>query len=172
MELALFKITFEFGLRFNESLKSFTKGLELARKIKLKDSISSGCNRIGAIYYEMGDYDKAVKFIEEAIKLDREIGRALHKKVSMLELFACFKNLNKDFNLQKLKELEEGNFIENLDSMDTFLFYCVSGNESYLKKAFELLFENAKNMEEVQSNEYLKFPNSKKIIEEYDKVFK
>ena len=158
--------------RLDESLKSFMKGLELARKIKLKDSISSGCNRIGAIYYEMGDYDKAVKFIEEAMKLDREIGRDLHKKVSMLELFACFKNLNKEFNLQKIKELEEGNFIENLDSRDTFLFYCVSGNESYLKKAYELLFENAENMEEVQSNEYLKFPNSKKIIEEYDKVFK
>ena len=55
------------------------KGLGLARKIKLKDSISSGCNRIGAIYYEMGDFDKAAEFIEEAIKLDEEIGRDLHK---------------------------------------------------------------------------------------------
>ena len=89
--------------RFDESLKSFTKGLVLARKIKLKESISSGCNRIGAVYYEIGDYDKAAKFIEEAIILDKEIGRELHKKVSMLELFACYKNLNKEFDLQKIK---------------------------------------------------------------------
>ncbi len=158
--------------RLEESLKSLMKGLELARKIKLKSSISSGCNRIGAIYYEMGDYDKAVKFIEEAIKLDKEIGRDLHKKVSMLGLFACYKNLNKEFDLQKIKELEKENFIENLDSRDTFLFYYVSGNKSYLKTAYKLLFENAENMEEVDSNKYLKFLNSKKIIEEHDRIFK
>ena len=174
LEISLYSLGhmyFDVG-RFDESLKSFTKGLEIARKTKLKDSISSSCNRIGAVYYEMGDYNNAVKFIEENIKLDREIGRDLHKKASILELFACYKKLNKEFDLQKIKELEKENFIENLESRDTFLFYYVSGNASYLKKAYELLFKNAENMKEVHSQEYLKFPNSKKIIEEYDKVFK
>ena len=74
--------------------------------------------------------------------------------------------------MQKIKELEKENFIENLESRDTFLFYYVSGNASYLKKAYDLLFKNAENMKEIHSKEYFKFPNSKKIIEEYDKVFK
>ena len=161
---------FDMG-RFDESLKSFTKGLELARKTKLKDSISSGCNRIGAIYYEIGDYNKAVEFIEEAIKLNREIGRDLHKKVSMLELFACYKNLNKEFDLQKIKELEKEDFIKNLDCRDTFLFYIVSGNEKHLKTAYELLFKNAENIEEAHKSKYFEFPNSKRIIEEYNEVF-
>ena len=104
--------------------------------------------------------------------LDREIGRDLHKKASILEPFACYKNLNKEFDLKRIKELEKENFIENLESRDTFLFYYVSGNASYLEKAYELLFKNAENMKEAHSEEYLKFPNSKKIIEEYDKVFK
>ena len=75
--------------RLDKLWKSFRKGLELVRKIKLKDSISSDCNRIGAIYHEMGAHYKAMKFIKEAIKLDREIGCDLHRQVSMLELFAC-----------------------------------------------------------------------------------
>ena len=158
--------------RLDEALEALSKGLELARETKLKDSISSGCNRIGAIYYEMGDYSEAVKYIEEAIKLDKEIGRDLHEVVSILELFACYKNLDKNFNLDDIAKLEKDDIIQNLDSRDTYLFYYVTDNEAYLESAYEILMRNVENMEDELRIKYLNFPNSKRIIEKYEKVFK
>ncbi len=156
--------------RLDEALEALSKGLELARETKLKDSISSGCNRIGAIYYEMGDYIEAVKYIEEAIKLDKEIGRDLHEVVSILELFACYKSLDKNFNLDDIEKLEKDDI--NLDSRDTYLFYYVTDNETYLKSAYEILMLDVENMEEELRIKFLNFPNSKRIIEQYKKVFK
>ncbi len=157
--------------RLDESLESLSKGLELARETKLKDSISSGCNRIGAVYFEMGNYTEAIKYIEEAIKLNKEIGRDLHEIVSILELFACYRNLDKEFNLNEIEKLEKDNLIDNLDSRDTFLFYRVTGNETYLKSAYEILLRSVKNMEEVFQEKFLNYPNSKRIIDEYKIVF-
>ena len=161
---------FDIG-KLDESLESLSKGLNLVRKTKLKESISMSCNRIGAIYFEKGNYNEAIKYIKEAIKLNKEIGRDLHEIVSTLELFACYKALHKKFDLDKIEKLEKDDLMENLDSRDTFLFYYISGNEAYLKSAYELLLQSVESMEEGFRNEFLNFPNSKKIIKEYEKVF-
>ena len=161
---------FDIG-KLDESLEFFSKGLKIAKKTKLKENITNCCNRIGAIYFEKGNYTEAVKYINEAIKLNKEIGRDLHKVVSTLELLACYKALDKNFDLDDIKKLEKDNLMENLDSRDTFLFYYVSGKETYLKSAYELLLKSAENMDERFRNKFLNFPNSKKIIKKYEKVF-
>ncbi len=164
--LSLGKLYFDVG-RMEYALESALEGLEIAREIKQFDKISNFSSLIGAIYFDKKNYIEAKKYINETIKLNNKIGREL----PTLSLIACCKALDEEIELEDVKKLEKDYIAKDFNSREAFLLYFVTNKKNYLKTANELLLKSAENVDADFRNEFLHFPSSKKIIEEYQNVF-
>lgn len=112
--------TFLWMGNYNESLKSYLKGLEMFESIQNKVRMIGACTNLGLVYDRIENYDMAIKYYFKALNLYNE-QKALNKP---LEKFSGIISLYNNI----------GNIYENKDNNETAIQYYKKGLKLALEK--------------------------------------
>ena len=153
-----------------KALESFSTAHELGMRMGNKRLIGMNHKMFGWFYYYTGKYHKAIEHLESSLELLKEIPNMNESILfSTGFLFHSYKILGKDFDKNKLKNrIEKAG--DDRDSSLNFILYVLLQEIRYLEIAYDQVMEMAELMDDIFREEFLKHPDSKKIIEEYKKT--
>jgi tetratricopeptide (TPR) repeat protein len=153
-----------------KALESFSTAHELGMRMGNKRLIGMNHKMFGWFYYYTGKYHKAIEHLESSLELLKEIPNMNESILfSTGFLFHSYKILGKDFDKNKLKNrIEKAG--DDRDSSLNFILYVLLQEIRYLEIAYDQVMEMAELMDDIFREEFLKHPDSKKIIEEYKKI--
>ena len=148
---------------------SFVLSQNLIWSVDEKYQISFLLKSIGEIYYQLGDYNKSIEFIEKSLNIYNEIKGINHNPLGILiELYKSYKEVGRTFNNQDIIELTlKKEFIPfNLN----YSLYQLLEDTSYLETAYNQVQELANNLEPDVKAKFLSYPIPAAIVEEWEKV--
>ena len=145
--------------------------LEIREEISHNDGAVDTLYEIGATYYYMENYNKSIKFLEQSIRIIKDLGV---ENSSFADIYIFYYLLCKQTNVKFDKNiiLEIIKKSRNLKFQDNYAIYKLLEKESYLEIAYNQLKELAKKLESNINTEFFTYPIPKKIVKEYNKVFK
>ena len=155
----------------DKALELFFRSSKMNEESGVKPMIARDYNRIGAVYYEKGNYTEAAKFIDDSLSIHKELDEKVHFSITTAHLHICYKHLGKEYDNNELNNFINHFNIDEIPDRDNFILYKVLGNKSCLKAGYNQICKIANAMEDDLKEQFLNYPNSKRIIEEYEKVF-
>jgi len=134
-----------------------------------KEEIAHNSADLGLAYYKLKDYKQAIEEFKSSLSFkNHSEGCTLS---SELEIFInlTYKKYNKKYEtkniLTAIKDM-------TLNYEQNFYIYELLENNLYLKNAYNHLKKEMNNMSTDLSIKFLNYPYPKRIVEEYNKVFK
>ncbi|NIO29210.1 MAG: protein kinase [Candidatus Latescibacteria bacterium] len=79
--------------RYSDALKELRKSIQLANRMKMYHRLSAFYHQISGVYYEQGNYEHAIRFLDKAVKLASNLG---------LIKWAAESKLRMSFNFEKM----------------------------------------------------------------------
>jgi hypothetical protein len=124
---------------------------------------------IGIVHWNKADYDKAEKYLEKSLAIQKEIGLGADDIIwSTTYLYLTYKHLGKEYDEKEIHSLIKET--ENIEFEFNLKLYQLLEDTSYLKSAYNQVQEKANNLEPDVAAKFLSYPIPKAIVEEWEKV--
>jgi transcriptional regulator with PAS, ATPase and Fis domain len=161
-----------------KAIDYYKKALKVAEDNNFEIMIAPMVNNIGAVYEDMGDYNKALEYYRKALDLDAT-QKNHHFRATFLKHIGKMFMKKQEFNMaltylnKSLELFQEHNQLEHVQDIYYLFSQCYKGKEDY-KTALEY-FEKYDEMQESMFSEELKeklsglqqkYEESKKVIQE------
>ncbi|MCS5652811.1 MAG: tetratricopeptide repeat protein [Candidatus Marinimicrobia bacterium] len=162
------------GLYYNKgdydlALDYAERSLKICEKIGDKRGLSGSVEMFGYFYYINGEYGKAVEYLERSLSLNDELGLISDYKISStVYLYLIYKNLDKEYDEQKILSLLES--VEKIGYDTNFRLYELLEDKSYLENAYKKIQERTDAMSDELKQKFLNYPIPKQIIQEWEGV--
>ena len=155
---------------YDKALDNFEKSLTISNEKEEKAMITRNCNRIGAVYFEIGNYEEAEKYIIKSLNLHKELGEHVHASLTTAHLYLCYKHLNKEYDKSELNNFINNFKINDIPDRDNFILYQILDNKFCLRAAYNQIQAKADSMDNEIKKRFLNYPNSKKIIDAFKSI--
>ena len=91
---------------YEEAMEIYTSALKQAEQLGDKRGMGVSLNNIGAVHYYKGDYDKAEKYLEKSLGIQKEIGLGGELPLwTNTHLYLTYKHLGKDYDEKEIHTL-------------------------------------------------------------------
>jgi len=154
----------------DKALEYYTISHELREQMGNTRFMGSSHLGLGWFYYYIGDYQKAIEHFEHSLDLLKDNPNMNESNLySTGFLFHSYNILGKDFDKNELKERIKKADKERDPSLN-FILYKLLDEISYLEIAYDQVREMEEKMDDEFKEEFLNHSDTKRIIEEYEKV--
>ncbi len=154
----------------DKALEYYTISHELREQMGNTRFMGSSHLGLGWFYYYIGDYQKAIEHFEHSLDLLKDNPNMNESNLySTGFLFHSYNILGKDFDKNELKERIKKADKERDPSLN-FIIYKLVDEISYLEIAYDQVREMEEKMDDEFKEEFLNHSDTKRIIEEYEKV--
>ena len=117
----------------------------------------------------MGDYDKAIEYLEKSCIVLKEVGVGYHWLIQpTTALFLTCKNLGREFDKEEIHTI-----VHNSESFEFYInirLYKLLDDRTYLETAYSQVQKISHYLEPDIAKKFINYPIPKKIIDEYKKV--
>ena len=158
---------------YDKALDYLNRSLEICEELSIREGIRQNLDYIGVVYYEKGDYNKAVETLEKYEHIFRkEKGEDYERSLSFISyLYLSYKKLGKDYDEVEVRSLFNESKDKELNSYLNYVLYELLEDRLFLEKAYNQIQEKVDTMDTKLKEKFLNYPIPKQIIEEYNKQF-
>ena len=157
---------------YDKAYDSFSEGLSLREEIGFNHLIINSLNNFGYLYFNMGDFEKAIHYYERSIELTKEEKQEKYKQdYGILSyLYLSYKNIGKPYDKKEIHSLLEEENIEEFSYEFNFVLYQLLDDRTFLEKAYNIVIEKTKWLDDEKYEKFLNYPIPNKIVEEWNKL--
>mgnify|MGYP001161494394 FL=1 len=154
--------------KYDEGLENYQMSLEIHEKIGDKDGIAIVLCNIGIVHTLKCDFNEAQKYLQRSLEVQNRLGIKWLELETYTHLYNCYKNLGKDFDLNKIHNLiKKTNHIEFTIN---FQLYKLLDDVTYLNAVYDQLQKKSDAMDNEMKEIYLNYPLPREILESWKKV--
>ena len=154
--------------KYDKGLENYQMSLEIHEKIGDKDGIAVALCNIGIVHTLKCDFNKAQKYLQRSLEVQNSLGIKWLELETYTHLYNCYKNLGKDFDLNKIHNLiKKTNHIEFTIN---FQLYKLLDDVTYLNVVYDQLQKKSDAMDNEMKEIYLNYPLPREILESWKKV--
>ena len=123
---------------------------------------------IGSYYYYYGEYEKAIKYLDDSIDIHNKIGNKFVELNNNVYKYLSYKYLGKTYDIKDIHILIKEK--ENISFEINQALFKLLEDTSYLEAAYNQIQEKAHNLEPDVKAKFLSYPIPKAIVEGWEKV--
>ncbi len=154
--------------KYDEGLENYQMSLEIHEKIGDKDGTAIVLCNIGIVHTLKCDFNEAQKYLQRSLEVQNRLGIKWLELETYTHLYNCYKNLGKDFDLNKIHNLiKKTNHIEFTIN---FQLYKLLDDVTYLNAVYDQLQKKSEAMDNEMKEIYLNYPLPREILESWKKV--
>ena len=144
-----------------------SKQLVICENLGDKGGIGFCYHFFGMLYYNKGDYNKAVDYLEKSISIQKKLGWKEIELYTTTYLYLTYTHLGKNYDEDILTLIKD---TENIEFEVNFRLYQLLDDTTYLDTAYMQVQEKSSELGEEVGKKLLGYPIPKAIVDEWEKV--